>query len=57
MIEDVREIEDVIVYTTLPLCSFGATVQTSTTHALFDMVAQFAQAALLEWYVIDPGGT
>ena len=57
VIEGIREVEDVIVYPTLPLSGFGTTAQTSTPDDRFSVVAQLAEAGLLEWSVIDPGST
>ena len=55
VIEGIREVEDVIVYPTLPLSGFGKTAQTSTPDLRFATVAKLAQAGLVEWSVIDPG--
>ena len=57
VIESIREVEDVIVYPTLPLSGFGTTDQTFTPEARFDTVKTLAEAGLLEWSVIDPGTT
>ena len=57
VIEGIREYEDVIVYPTLPLSSFGETDQTFTAEARFKTVKKLAKAGLLEWSVIDPGTT
>ena len=57
VIEGIREVEDVIVYPTLPLSGFEKTGQTHSPEARFETVKKLATAGLLEWSVIDPGTT
>jgi len=57
VIEGIREVQDVIVYPTLPLSGFGDTGQHFLPEMRFAAVEALAKARLLEWSVIDPGTT
>lgn len=57
VIEGIRQVQDVIVYPTLPLSGFGDTGQHFLPERRFAAVAALAKAGLLEWSVIDPGTT
>lgn len=57
VIEGIREVEDVIVYPTLPLSGFGNTTQIFSPEARFETVRKLAKTGLLEWSVLDPGTT
>ena len=55
VIEGIREVEDVIVYPTLPLAGSPDAPEPMSPQQRFAVVERLARAGLLDWAVIDPG--